>query len=140
MSSLSRLGAPLSVAAALVLVAACGSSSAGPPATTPAQVTPIRPSVGSEIPRSQAPQIISLVVQNGDVNGDIGTVAVRLNSAVRLTVVADVADVVRVQGYGVDQRTSPTRPIQIDFVASKAGTFPVRLVQHNLLLTRLHVS
>lgn len=124
--------------AATATAAGCGSSS-GSGKIVPAFATPNRPAIASGIPRLHTPQIVTITVTHGSVSA-LSRVPVNLNSKVRLTVVADVLDHVFVNGYNVDLLTQPGAPVQEEFVASRAGSFQVRLRKSGLLLTTLVVS
>lgn len=126
------------VASVLALLSGCAAGGNG--RNVPAPATPHRLSIASGIPRANTPQIISLVIANGKVTGGTGTVPVVQNSMVRLTVLADRVDTVTVQGYPVDLLTRIGAPVQVEFLATRAGTFQVRLRDRDLLLTTLVVS
>lgn len=124
--------------AAAAAVSGCAASS-GTGKIVPAFATPNRPAVASGIPRLHAPQIVTITLVKGRVSGP-SRVQVNRDSKVRLTVVADVVDHVFVNGYAVDLLTRVHAPVQEEFVASRAGSFQVRLRKSGLLLTTLVVS
>lgn len=134
---------PALAAAGCVLVlslTACGDDDVADSQPTPRPtVTPSRLEVAEDI-RQQGPQIVNVTVTDEGVSGDSGTVSVREDSAVRLVVLADSQDTAVVEGYDLDFRTEPGRPVMFDFVADQAGTFEVRLQDSGLLLTTLVVA
>lgn len=134
-----RLAASLGLAtAAVLLLAGCRSSS--PSAVTAPLATPNRLPVASGIPRQHAPQVISLTVHAGAVEGGARVFQVVQDSRVQLDVVADVTARVSVAGYSVDALTSPGAAVQLNLVATRAGDFQVRLADQGLLLATLHVA
>ena len=101
-------------------------------------VTPSRLEVADIIDQT-GPQRVSVTVIGREVTGDTGTVEVRKNSPVQLTVLADSVDQAVVEGYG-DVRTEDGRPVIFEFLADEPGTFEVRLRGSGLLLTTLVVA
>lgn len=86
------------------------------------------------------PQLVSLLVQGGRVQGVGATVDVRLNSRVRLTVIADTADVLLVRDYDVRAPLAVDQPTQVEFLAARQGDVEVVLEQTGQVLTTLIVS
>lgn len=135
-----RTGAGLLLLGALV-----GCAEEPPIVTTPRPVisSPNAPSVSSALPERPdraIPQIVSVNALDGRVTGDTGQVPVRLGSVVRLTVLADVADVVVVEGYGQTIQTAVDRAVQLEVLADRAGSFDVRLRDSGQQLTTLVVG
>lgn len=54
-------------------------------------------------------------------------VRARVGDVVRLTVEARTSDVVELGDMALEQPVDPAVPTQLEFVADRAGTFPVRL-------------
>lgn len=113
--------------------------------TTPRPVisSPNAPSVSSALPERPdraVPQIVNVNALDGAVSGDTGEVPVRLGSLVRLTVLADVADVVVVEGFGQTIQTAVNQPVQLELLADRAGSFDVRLRDSGRQLTTLVVQ
>lgn len=101
--------------------------------------TPSRLEVAEDIDQD-GPQIVNVTVTDDGVSGDTGEVGVRLNTQVQLIVLADTQDTAVVEGYALDFRTEPGRPVKSEFLADQAGTFEVRLRDSGLLLTTLVVQ
>jgi hypothetical protein len=125
---------------ALVL-AGCG---AGPEPTPsgerPVLQEPDNPSVASGVADPLAPRIINVVVTDGRTTGATGVVSVKRNVPVRLVVISDKADTLLVQGLDVRALATAEVPVQLDFVADRAGEFPVVLQDSGLELLRLRVG
>lgn len=105
--------------------------------------SPNAPDVSTALPERpdrSVPQIVNVSLQDGGVTGDVGQVPVRLGSLVRMTVLADVSDVVVLEGYGQTVQTSVDQAVQLEVLADKAGTFPVRLRDAGMVLTTLVVG
>lgn len=128
----------------LVLVlslAACGSSEDPEPSgLLPPRAAPSLPSVADGVSQEGVPQLVNLLVQDGRVQGVGATVDVRLNSRVRLTVIADTADVLLVRDYGIRAPLAVDQPTQVEFLASRQGDAEVVLEQSGQVLTTLVVS
>jgi hypothetical protein len=125
--------------AALLLVAALGLTGCGaddpvePSGPRPVLVEPENPSVASAVADPLAPRILSVVVTEGELTGDTGTVEVEQNAPVRLVVISDEAGTVEVQGYDLTVLATAEVPVQLDFVADRAGEFRVVLGDVELL-------
>lgn len=130
--------------AALLLVvplAACGDSEDPEPSgARPLVAEPDNPAVASGVADPTAPRIISIVVTGDELTGDTGVVELERNVPVRLVVISDRADTVVVQGLDVTALATAEVPVQLDFLVSRAGEFPVVLDDSGLELTRLRVS
>lgn len=121
-------------------VAACGGGEDPKPAgPRPVLVQPSQPGVASGVGQSSERRI-SLIVNKGKVSGVSETVEVPLNTPVRLTVTADVADVLVVEGYEARAQLTVDEPVQLAFITSKAGEFTVSLEGSDQVLTRLRVE
>jgi hypothetical protein len=118
----------------------CSSEEPVPSGERPVLVEPNNPSVASAVADPTAPRIISIVVSGGSLTGDTGVVEIRQNAPVRLVVISDRADTVVVQGYDVTALAVAEVPVQLDFIASRAGDFRVVLEDSGLELTRLRVG
>lgn len=129
---------------ALLLVlplAACGGGEqARPSGERPIRAVPENPSVASGVADPTAPRIVSVVVNGGSLTGDTGVVELKQNVPVRLVVISDRADTVVVQGLDITALAVAEVPVQLDFIASRAGEFPVVLEDAGLELTRLRVG
>ena len=140
MSSLTTCARP---ALALVLalpLAACSSEEPEPAGERPVLAQPNNPSVASSVADPFAPRIISIVVSRGMTTGDTGVVDVKRNAPVRLVVITDKQDTVVVQGLDRSAVATAEAPQQLDFLAAKAGEFPVVLKDSGLVLSRLRVG
>lgn len=129
---------------ALALVAglsACGGGADPEPAgPRPDLARPDLPSVAEGVSQEGQPKLVNLIVTEGRVSG-VGTVVdVEVNTRVRLTVTADVAD--ELVGRGVDARAQLTvdEPVQLTLIMDRAGDFPVALAGSDRVLTTLRVS
>ena len=131
-----------SAAAALLLavpLAACGGGEDPQPAgPRPELVQPSQPSVAKGVSKGSE-RLISLIVTDGRVSGVGDVVEVAVGTPVRLTVTADVADVLAVEGYGSRAQLTVDEPVQLTFVADEAGEFAVSLESTDTVLTRLRV-
>jgi hypothetical protein len=144
MSSLSTCARPaLALVLALVLplaLSGCSSEEAVPAGERPVLAQPDNPSVASSVADPFAPRIISVVVTRGTTTGDTGVVEVRRNAPVRLVVITDTQDTVVVQGLDRSALATAEVPLQLDFIAAKAGEFRVVMKDSGLVLTRLRVG
>lgn len=135
-----RAGAGLLLLGALV-----GCSQEPPITTTPRPVisSPNAPNVSTALPERpdrSIPQIVNVSLLDGGVTGDVGEVPVQLGSLVRVTVLADVADVVVVEGYDQTIQTAVDQAVQLELLADQAGSFDVTLRDSGKRLTTLVVS
>jgi len=80
------------------------------------------------------------VVRDGTVTGVSDTVEVVVNTRVRLTVLADTADVLLIRGYDVRAQLTVNEPAQVNIIATLAGDAQVVLEQSGTVLTTLRVS
>lgn len=133
------LALSLAVSAALTL-AACSGEEPVPSGERPVVAQPENPSVASGIADPTAPRIVSVVVTKGRLTGDTGVVQLQRNVPVRLVVISDRSDTVVVQGLDLTALATAESPVQLDFLASRAGEFPVVLDDAGIELTRLRVS
>lgn len=124
----------------LLPLAGCGGEEVRPSGDRPVVVRPSVPSVASGVADPTAPRIVSIVVDGNDLTGDTGVVRLRQNVPVRIVVISDRADTVVVQGYGITALATAEVPVQLDFLASRAGEFAVVLEDSGLELTRLRVG
>lgn len=134
-----RRAAPCLVLA--VSLAACGDSTDPEPSgPLPPRAAPSLPSVAEGVSQEGVPQLVNLLVQDGRVQGVGPTVEVNLNAPVRLTVIADTADVLLVRDYDVRAQLAVDQPTQVEFLASRQGDVEVVLEQSGQVLTTLVVS
>ncbi|MCW2681184.1 MAG: hypothetical protein JWM62_2585 [Frankiales bacterium] len=129
---------------ALLLVlplTACGDDvDPKPSADRPVVAEPDNPSVASGVADPTAPRIVSIVVTGDDLTGDTGVVELARNVPVRLVVISDRSDTVVVQGLDITALATAEVPVQLDFLVSRAGEFPVVLDGSGVELTRLRVG
>lgn len=111
-----------------------------PSADRPVLVEPRNPSVASGVADPTAPRIVSVVVDGASTTGDTGVVELRRNVPVRLVVISDRSDTVLVEGYDLRALAVAEVPVQLDFIADRAGEFRVTLEDSGLVLTRLRVG
>lgn len=131
----------LTSAVLLVLLTGCGAGTDPQPKDAlPIEVAASLPAVAEGVSQSGVPQLINLTVTAGRTTGVASVVPVRLNVAVRLTVLADTAEVLLVRGYGVRVRLATGTPVQLSFLAHQAGSFEVVLETSGRVLTRLQVD
>ena len=120
---------------------ACGDSADPEPSgPLPPRAAPSLPSVADGVSQEGVPQLVNLLVQDGRVQGVGATVEVRLNARVRLTVIADTADVLLVRDYDVRAQLAVDQPTQVEFLVSRQGDVEVVLQQTGQVLTTLVVS
>ena len=134
----SAAGTVVAVAVAMAL-SGCGDDDVASEQTPRPLVSPSRLEVADEIDTQGRPQVVSVTLAEGDLLGDTGLTYVREDSKVQLTVLADVLDVVEVEGYGLELRTEVGRPVKITFPATEPGQFEVRLREAGTVLTTLDV-
>lgn len=120
-------------------VTACGGEDPKPAGPRPVLVQPSQPGVASGVGQS-GDRRISLIITKGKVSGVSKTVELRLNTRVRLTVTADVADVLVLEGYDARAQLAVNEPTQLTFITDKAGEFAVSLEGSGQVLTRLRVQ
>ncbi|MCW2713470.1 MAG: hypothetical protein JWN88_517 [Frankiales bacterium] len=140
--SLRRRPAGLLAAACLTLaLAGCGDDEDPQPSGAfPPLASPSLPSVAEGVSQEGVPKLINLVVTGGAVSGVDSVVPVPRNTPVRLTVLADTADVLLVRGYDVRAQITVGEPVQISLLASRAGDAAVVLERTGTVLTTLRVS
>ena len=139
--SLSRTAARSALALLLAVpLAGCGGSDPVPAGERPVVVEADDLEVADSVADPTTPRIVSVVVEDGRLTGDTGVVEVRRNVLVRLTVISDRTDTVVVQGYGLEALATAEVPVQLDFLADRAGDFPVVLRDSGLEVTRLRVG
>lgn len=111
-----------------------------PSGAAPTVVAPSLPSVASGVTQAGVPQLVNVTVRDGVVTGAAGSIALATNTRVRLTVLADTADTLLVDGYDLRAKVTIDDPVQLAFIADRPGTFAVRLEKAGTVLTRLVVS
>ncbi|MCW2616833.1 MAG: hypothetical protein JWN08_3827 [Frankiales bacterium] len=125
---------------ALVLAGCGDSADPEPSGAAPVTVAPSLPSVASGVPQTGVPKLVNITVQDGAITGVAPSVPMAVNTPVRVTVLADSADTLLIGGYDLRAQLTVDVPVQLAFIASRAGTFEVRLEDAGLVLTRLVVS
>lgn len=123
-----------------VPLAGCGGGDPVPAGQRPLLAEADNPAVASGVQDPTAPQIVSIVLSDGELTGDIGVVAVRRNAPVRLVVISDRTDTLLVQGYELTALATAEVPVQLDFIADQAGEHSVTLREAGIELTRLRVG
>lgn len=123
-----------------VSLGACGGGEPRPSGDRPVLAEPDNPSVASGVADPTAPRIVSIVVSGASLTGDTGVVELDRNVPVRLVVISDRTDTVVVQGLDLRALATAEVPVQLDFLASRRGEFPVVMDDSGLELTRLRVS
>lgn len=119
---------------------ACGDDVGPQPSgARPLVAEPDNPSVASGVADPTAPRIVSIVVTGDELTGDTGVVELGRNVPVRLVVISDRSDTIVVQGLDLTALATAEVPVQLDFLASRAGEFPVVLEDSGRELTRLRV-
>lgn len=98
------------------------------------------PSVASGVADPTAPRLVSIVVSGASLTGDTGVVELDRNVPVRLVVISDRSGTVVVEGLDRTALATAEVPVQLDFIASRKGEFPVVLRELGLELTRLRVA
>lgn len=129
-----RLPLALLVAAA---AAGCAGQEPTPAGDRPVVVPADNPDVASAVADPTTPRIVSVVASDGRLTGDTGTVEVRRNVLVRLVVISDRAGTAVVQGYDLELLVTVGAPAQVDFIADRAGQFPVVLEGRTLTTLRV---
>lgn len=135
--SVVRPALALLIAAAL---AACGGGEPVPAGERPIVAEADNLDVAEGVADPTTPRIVSVVVTDGTLTGDTGVVPIQRNVRVRLVVISDRSDTVLVQGYGVQALATADEPVQVEFIADRAGDFPVVLRESGLEVTRLRIS
>lgn len=139
--SLSRTAARSALALLLAApLVGCGGSDPVPAGERPVVAEADDLEVADSVADPTTPRILSVVVEDGRLTGDTGVVDVRRNVLVRLTVISDRTDTVLVQGYGLEALATAEVPVQLDFLADRAGDFPVVLRESGVEVTRLRVG
>ena len=105
-----RAALVLTLLTAVPSLAGCAEEEA-PVITSPRPdiASPNAPSVSTALPERPdrgVPQLVNLSLRAGVLTGDTGEVPVKLNSLVRLSLIADVTDVAVVEGFGQTVQTS----------------------------------
>lgn len=118
----------------------CGGEEPTASGERPVVVEPENPSVASSVADPSAPRIVSIVATGDTLSGDTGTVDLRRNVPVRLTVITDAADTVLVRGYDLRAVAVADAPVQLDFLADRPGEFEVVLEESGTVLTTLQVG
>lgn len=131
---------PLVLALALSLTACGGGEDPEPSGPRPDLAQPDLPSVADGVSQQGQPQLVNLLVEDGRVIGVPATVDLALNTRVRLTVTADVADELVVKGYDAVTQLTVDEPVQLTLIVDEPGEFPVSLVSSGKVLTTLRVS
>lgn len=122
-------------------LAACGDQEDPQPSGAfPSIAAPSLPSVADGVSQVGEPKVISLVVTGGKVTGADSIVSVPRNTPVRLSVLADVADVLLVKGPDARAQLTVGQPVQLEFLAATPGSIPVVLERTGKVLTTLRVS
>lgn len=128
----------------LLLVAACGGgdpSTVAVPSRQPGTgPTGLATAVASGVPTDSVDRAISITVAGGQVTGGVQEVRLARASRVRITVTADVADVLHVHGYDLREQLAVDQPGSVEFVADRSGPALVELEQSGLPLARLQVG
>lgn len=127
---------------ALVLVlplAACSSEDPEPAGARPVTVDPELPSVSDSVSQEGVPKLVNLILVDGSISGVPEVVLVQKNVPVRLTVTSDEAGVLVVQGYEARVQLTADQPVQLSFIASREGDFPVQ-IEGGRTLTTLRVG
>ena len=140
MPSLSASVRPLLALLLVLPLAACGGDEPTPSGERPVLAEADNPDIADGVDDSDTPRIVSIVVTDGDLTGDTGVVQIRRNAPVRLVVISDETDTVLVQGYDLQALATAEVPVQLDFIASEAGDFPVVLSGSDLTLTTLRIA
>jgi hypothetical protein len=125
---------------ALALVGCGGGPDPEPSGDRPVLAQPDNPSVASGVADPTAPRIVNVVATDGTLTGDTGVVQLKRNVPVRLSIISDKADTIVVQGLDITALATAEVPVQLDFIADRAGEFPVVLEESGLELTRLRVG
>lgn len=119
---------------------ACGGADPEPSGAFPALASPSLPSVAEGVDQTGVPRLINVLVTAGTVGGVASEIDLPLNTPVRLTVISDEPDVLLVRGYNLRAQLSADEPVQVEFIASRAGDAEVVLERSGLVLTTLRVS
>lgn len=124
----------------LVLLLACSSEDPTPNGPLPSLAVPSLPAVASSVAQGGVPRLIAVSIMDGQVTGDTGDLDVKLNSFVRITVLADVTDVLLVENYNNRQQVTVNSPAQLEFLLDRAGRFDVVLEKSGLKIATLVVT
>jgi len=125
---------------ALLTLAGCGGGNVEPSGPLPTLVAPSLPAVASNVPQTGQPQMVNVSISGGKATGDTGPVTLKVNTEVRITVLADVTDVLLVKGYQRRTQLSVGSPVQLEFIANRTGTFDIVLEQSGFKVTTLVVG
>lgn len=139
--STSRIAARSALALLLAApLAACGGADPVPAGERPILAEADGFDVADAVDDPTTPRIVSVVITDGRITGDTGIVPIKRNAPVRLTVISDSTDTVLVQGYGLEALATAEVPVQLEFIASRSGDFPVVLRESGLEVARLRIG
>lgn len=139
MTTTARRWGSATVAAAALLVSACGT----PPEPAPAEQPPAagQPPAPEQQAAPGQPQVASITVEiaNGQVQGPTERIELTRGQQVRLAVRSDKADELHVHGYDASAGLVPGEPSTVEFTADIPGVFEVELHESGLVLPSLVV-
>lgn len=134
------------VATALLLplllgtLAACSSADPTPDGPLPSLAVPSLPAVATRVPQGGVPRLIAVSIMDGQITGDTGEIDLKVNTRVRITVLADVTDVLLVENYDTRQQVTVGSPAQLEFLLKRAGRYDVVLEKSGLKIATLVVT
>lgn len=121
----------------LVALAACSSADPTPAGPLPSLAVPSLPAVASSVAQGGVPRLIAVSIMDGQVTGESGDIDVKVDTRVRITVLADVTDVLLVENYDARQQVTVNSPAQLEFRLDRAGRFDVVLEKSGLKIATL---
>ena len=121
-------------------LAACSSADPTPNGPLPSLAVPSLPAVASNVAQGMVPRLIAVSIMDGQITGETGEIDVKVNTFVRITVLADVTDVLLVKGYDARQQVTVGSPTELEFLLKQTGRFDVVLEKSGLQIATLVVT
>ena len=115
----------LPIVAVLVAAGCASAPPAAAPAASPAPAAPAVPAAASPAPA--AARTVAVAWKGGTASGDTGTVAVPVDTPVRIVVTSDVAEEIHHHGYDKEAQIPAGGTATLSFTADIPGEFELEL-------------